>query len=144
MTRTEKLSPALKIAEIRKRDAAKTAESSKLKVLEYEKKLQELISFRQDYSLTNSGSDGVLSASQLVEYQKFMAQLDEGIKIIKSQLEGHRQDSEIDRQVWVEAYQRSSAMDKLVGKLKKMEQGVRETRIENEIDDRSQRTRIKN
>ena len=142
MTRTEKLAPAYRIAELKKRDAAKIAENSKQKVLEYERKLQELIDFRKDYSLSSHFSGSVLSASQLVEHQKFMRQLDEGIRIIEKQLEGHKQDSEIDRRVWLDAYQRSDAMDKLIGKLKKMEQGARDNRLENEIDERSQSRRV--
>ena len=50
MTRTEKLSPALKVAELRKRDAAKVAENSRLKVLEYERKLEELHSTQMQIS----------------------------------------------------------------------------------------------
>lgn len=144
MTRTERFSPVLKIAEIKKRDAARVAAKSNQAVAEYERKLSELVSFRKEYRLSDHVSNRSMSATELKEHQKFVGQLDEGISILKSQLEGHRQNNQIDRQAWMEAHQRSDAMDKLMGKMQKLEQRIRETRVDNELDDRSQHTRVKN
>ena len=144
MTRTDKFSPVLKIAQIKKRDAARAAARSQQKVAEYEKKLSELVNFRKEYRLSNQASSQVMSAGALKEHQKFVQQLDEGISILKNQLEGHIQDNRIDRQAWMQAHQHSDAMDKLMSKMQNLEHRIREIRIDNEIDDRSQHRRIKN
>ena len=42
---------------------------------------------------------------------------------------------------WLEAHKHNDAIDKLMGKMRKLEWQLRETREDNAMDDRAQRTR---
>ncbi len=144
MTRSKRFSSELKIAEAKKRNAARVAVQAKQKLHEYEGKLDELRSFRSDYAIAVKGVDNNVTASLLQERQKFIQQLDEGIKVIQNRIEGQKQSTEIDKQAWMDAHKHSDAMDKLMLKIKKIEIDLIETRAENEIDDRSQYRKVRN
>ncbi len=144
MTRSEKFSSVLRIAETKKRDAARVAIKTNQKLNEYEKKLSELRGFRKEYTLGARAGSQSMKASQLQERQKFIRQLDEGINILTSKVEGQRQSSDLDKQAWLDAHKHSDAMDKLMGKIKKTEACLDESREANELDDHSQYRRMKN
>lgn len=144
MSRPKKLSPVSKLAGIRKLNAARTAMASQRRLLEYENRLAELVRFRHEYgSPAQLNTDG-LKAGALKEYQKFISQLDEGIAVLRHQLEGQKQHYEIDRQAWLTAYQRSDALDRLVDKMQNIENRIRELKRANELDERFQHGKMKN
>ena len=138
MTRSEKFSSVLRIAESKKHDAARVAKKTNQILNEYEEKLGELRGFRDEYTLGARAVSQSMTAKQLQERQKFIQQLDEGINILTNKVEGQRQNSEVDKQAWLDAHKYSDAMDKLMGKIKKTEERLDESREANELDDRSQ------
>ena len=144
MNRSEKFSSVLRIAEIKKRDATRIAVKAKQKLHEYEQKLNELRSFRNEYTLNAWAGGQTMTANQLQERQKFIRQLDEGIKILTNKVKGQRQSSAVDKQAWLEAHKHSDAVDKLMGKIRKIEVDLGETREANELDDRSQHRKLEN
>ena len=141
MTRSEKLSPVLKLTLSRKRKAEIAAARASHLLREYEMKLEELRQYRSEYAIVNTSGGQVLSASHLQERQKFIRQLDEGIKILKNKVKGQQEITDVDKQAWLEAHKHNDAIDKLMGKMRKLEWQLRETREDNAMDDRAQRTR---
>ena len=141
MTRSEKLSPVLKLAVSRKRKAEITAARASHLLREYELKLEELRQYRAEYSVVNTSGGQVMNASHLQERQKFIRQLDEGIRILKNKVKGQQEITNVDKQAWLEAHKHNDAIDKLMGKMRKLEWQLRETREDNAMDDRSQHKR---
>ncbi len=142
MTRSEKFLSVLRIATKKKRDAARVAIETEHKLNEYEKKLSELRGFRSEYTLGSHAGNQSMTAKQLQERQRFIRQLDEGINILSNKVEGQRQNSHLDKQAWLDAHKHSDAMDKLMGKIRKMEICLDESREANELDDRAQYHRM--
>ncbi len=142
MTRSERFASVLKIAELKKRNAARASAQAKQKLHEYEKKLYELLDFRNEYTLGDRAVSQSVTASQLQQRQKFIQQLDEGINILRKQVAGQKQSSEMDKQVWLDAYKHTNAMDKLMSKIRKTEIDLLEARETNEVDDRSQHRKL--
>ncbi|MFT5134848.1 MAG: flagellar FliJ protein [Gammaproteobacteria bacterium] len=144
MTRSEKFSPVLRIAESKKRDAARAAVKANKKLQEYENKLNELRSFRLEYSVDKNVVGQLVTTNKLQDRQNFIRQLDAGINIMEKKIEGQKQNSDLDKQAWLDAHKHVDAIDKLVGKIKKIETNMSELREDNELDDRSQHRKISN
>jgi flagellar export protein FliJ len=144
MIRSQKFSSVIRIAETKKRDAARVAVKAKQKLQEYEQKLNELRSFRSEYTINARASGQVMTANQLQERQKFIRQLDEGIKILSNKVDGQRQSSALEKQAWLDAHKHNDAVDKLMGKIRQVEINLGETREANELDDRSQHRKLEN
>ncbi len=142
MTRSQKFTSVLKIAEIKKRDATRIAMKAKQNLHEYEQKLNELRSFRSEYTLSARAGGQTMTANQLQERQKFIRQLDEGIRILTNKVEGQRQSSAVDKQAWLDARKHSDAVDKLMGKIRQIEIDLGDTREANELDERSQHRQL--
>lgn len=138
MTRSQRLSPVLKLALTRKRNAAVVAAKAAKLLRDYELKLAELKSYRAEYAMLDNADGQVVNASLLQERQKFMLQLDEGIDILKNKVKGQQQVMDVDKQQWLDAHKHNDAIDKLMGRLRSLEQNLRETRENDALDDRAQ------
>lgn len=138
MTRSEKLSSILRLAERKEQIAARNAAQSRLKLLECENKLKELQKFRYEYARHRGLGNSVLCSSELLERQKFINQLDEGIEILKQIISSRHFDSETEKKLWVDAYKHSSSLDRLMNKFRQSELLHSERMEESALDDRSQ------
>ncbi len=141
MTRSQRLSPVLKLALTRKRNAAVVAAKAAKLLREYEHKLAELQSYRADYAMLDRSDGQLVNASQLQERQKFILQLDEGIEILKLKVKGQQQVMDVDKQQWLDAHKHNDAIDKLMGRLRDLELNLRETRESDALDDRAQHSK---
>lgn len=141
MTRSQRFSSVLRIAETKKRNAARISVKATQKLNEYEKKLDELRSFRNEYTFGAHAGSQRMTANQLQERQLFLRQLDEGISILSNKVNGQKQSSDMEKQIWMDALKHSDAMDKLMAKIRKIEIDLVETREDSEVDDRSQHCR---
>lgn len=141
MGRSKRLSPVLRVAENREKKAAQVVARARQRLHYYEDKLNELKSYREEYSQSlNTGLFVAMTAPQLREYQNFIRQLDEGIRQLSEKIEGQKQINLRDEKQWISAKQRTDSLDKLIDKLQDMERNFQENREANEIDERSQRT----
>lgn len=144
MTRSQRFSSVLRLAETRKRNAARMSVNATQKLREYEKKLDELRRFRNEYTLGAHAGSRSMTSNQLQERQLFLRQLDEGISIMINKVNGQKQSSAMEKQVWMDALKHADAMDKLLCKIRKIEIDLAETREDSEVDDRAQYCRINN
>ena len=143
MTRSQRISSVLKLAERKEKNAARVAIETRQKLHMYESKLNELRQFRSEYSIDFTSTDHAMTSNLLRERQQFLHQVDAGIRILTNTVEGHRHTSHIDDKTWMEAYKYSHALDKLVDKVRSFELHIDEMREENELDDRSQHRKVK-
>lgn len=144
MTRSKRLSPVLKLAESKERNAVQVMAKTRQRLNHYEEKLNELRKFHEEYSNAYRHSQsGVISATQLLETQKFLHQLDEGIAIMSEKVTGQKQLNLRDEQQWLLAKNRTDALDKLVVKIQSVEKNIRDNREADEIDERSQHQKLK-
>jgi len=139
MTRSEKFSPVLKIAAVKKRDAARSAGEAAARLQDFQNKLQELRSFRSEYTLAGYQGNQTMNANELQERQKFLRQLDEGIRVLADRVRGQQQHRDMETQAWLEACRHADAVDRLMMKIRKLESDVRENRVELEMNDRAPR-----
>lgn len=144
MTRSKRLSPVLKLAESKERDAVQVMAKARQRLNHYEEKLNELRKFHEEYSNAYRHSQsGVISATQLLETQKFLRQLDEGIAVMSEKVTGQKQLNLRDEQQWLLAKNRTDALDKLITKIQSVERNIRDNREANEVDERSQHQKLK-
>lgn len=144
MTRSKRLSPVLKLAESKERNAVQVMAKTRQRLNHYEEKLNELRKFHEEYSNAYRHSQsGVISATQLLETQKFLHQLDEGIAVMSEKVTGQKQLNLRDEQQWLLAKNRTDALDKLVVKIQSVEKNIRDNREADEIDERSQHQKLK-
>lgn len=142
MTRSKRLSPVLKIAESKTLYAARAVAESRRQILHYEQKLNELLSFRNEYrQRLRSSHSSTTSAIRLREYQQFLQQMNEGIKVLSEQVEQLKNNGEQTESKWRKAKYRTDALDKLILKLEGMEENLQLNRESNEVDERSQRSK---
>lgn len=144
MTRSKRLSPVLKLAESKQRDAVQVMAKARRRLNHYEEKLNELRKFHEEYSNAYRHSQsGVISATQLQETQKFLRQLDEGIAVMSEKVTGQKQLNLRDEQQWLLAKNRTDALDKLITKIQGVERNIRDNREADEVDERSQHQKPK-
>lgn len=144
MTRSQRMKPVLRIAQSRKLDAARGVARTSHKLREYENKLAELRGFRDEYARQGRTDGQLLQPLALREGQKFIRRLDAAMDILRRKVAGLKQSSAMDRQVWMDACKHTDSIDRLLGRLRDMETGRRETRADNEIDDQAQYRKPKN
>ncbi|MFQ5660100.1 MAG: flagellar export protein FliJ [Gammaproteobacteria bacterium] len=139
MARSRRLSPLLKLAEARERNAVQVVLRARQQLHDYEEKLAELRTYRQEYGRSFKAAQAhATTGKQLQEYQNFMHQLNRGITLLAEKIAGQKQLNLRDERLWVKAKKRSDALDKLVDKLRGMERNFRLTLEANEIDEHSQ------
>lgn len=127
------------VDEAQKRLATSVAAFEK-RVLESEAKLGELERYKAEYeqSFTQRAGRGI-GATELRDYQAFLAKLGEAIKQQQALVSRARCDYQLERVKWQEALTRSKALGHVVERWQAEERQVTERREQRENDERAQR-----
>jgi flagellar FliJ protein len=114
-SRAARLAPVVDMAEKAEREAARQLGHCQELVSQAEAKLGELERFRGDYQQQwiSEGSKGV-SGQWLMNYQRFLSQLETAIGQQHQSLDWHRANLEKVRAVWQQRYARLEGLRKLV------------------------------
>lgn len=140
--RSKRLSPVLKLAETRERDAAQVLAKARQRLHDYEVKLADLRAFREEYSRSlNTMYRTAISTALLQQYQKFIRQLDDGITILAEKVAGQKRLNLQDEKQWLTAKIKTDALDRLVEKLQSIEQSYLNNREANELDEHASRVK---
>ena len=135
MTRSQRMASILKLAERREREAAKAASQTRNHLLQFEDKLKELRRFRKEYAIGAGSRTGIYNAAQLHQQQRFIEQLDEGIRLLNQSILQQRHSLDRSSQKWMDAYRYSNSLDKLVDKMRNVEYRETEAAEQAELDD---------
>ncbi|MGE8501865.1 flagellar FliJ protein [Ectopseudomonas oleovorans] len=115
LSRAKRLQPVVDMAEKAEREAARQMGHCQGLVGQAEAKLGELERFRGDYQQQwiSEGSKGV-SGQWLMNYQRFLSQLETAVAQQQQSIEWHRANLEKVRAIWQQRYARLEGLRKLV------------------------------
>ena len=140
MKRAQRLRPVQDIVEDAQKRLAQSVAAFEKRVLEGENKLQELIRYKAEYEQQFSQRAGRgIGATDLRDYQAFLARLGEAIKQQQALVNRARSEHQAERVKWQEALKRSRALNHVVEQWQAEERHVKDRRDQRESDERAQR-----
>lgn len=139
-SRAARLTPVVDMAESAERAAAQRLGHFQGQVRLAESKLGELEKFRLDYQQQwiDKGAHGV-SGQWLMNYQRFLNQLETAVSQQRQSLAWHQQNLEKARGVWQKAYARVEGLRKLVQRYIDEARALEDKREQKLLDELSQR-----
>ncbi|TDF77502.1 flagellar export protein FliJ [Pseudomonas sp. H9] len=139
-SRAARLTPVVEMAENAERQAAQRLGQFQQQVNLAQAKLAELDRFREDYQLQwiNRGGQGV-SGSWLVNYQRFLGQLESAMTQQRQSLAWHQNNLNNARGTWQQAYARVEGLRKLVQRYIDEARMIEDKREQKLLDELSQR-----
>jgi len=146
MTRSKRMQPVQRIAEMRERDAARELGNAQRVLQEQEGRLAELRAYQAEYArnFETLGSAGI-SAARFQEYQRFMASLNQAIEQQQVVVQNAIRACNQRKQLWQQAYGKSKSLDKVVERYceqEQYEQGQREQKAVDEMAQHGTRARL--
>jgi flagellar FliJ protein len=132
--------PVVELVENRERDAARQLGISRQKVADQEKRLQELLQYRDEYNkrLTDTTSNS-MDARKLHEYQVFLSRLNQAIEQQKQVLLQAQQACEAVSQHWTERRIHARAVTKVEQRYQKQERRKVEQKEQKDMDEHALR-----
>lgn len=139
-SRAARLTPVVEMAENAERQAAQRLGQFQQQVNMAQAKLAELDRFREDYQLQwiDRGGQGV-SGSWLVNYQRFLGQLESAMTQQRQSLTWHQTNLNNARGTWQQAYARVEGLRKLVQRYIDDARMIEDKREQKLLDELSQR-----
>ena len=130
MKRSNKLKPVALHAKNQEQDAARIFAEAQKRVTDSEHQLQQLEHFRAEYLLKyQSLSQQKGSMSKLLDYQAFLAKLNEGIGQATNTIKLCCQQRDVLKQQWIQRRTRCQALESVVDKYQQAEK-KRESHLE--------------
>lgn len=140
MKRAKRLEPVQQIVDDKQRRLAMSVAAFEKRVLEGEAKLQELQRYKGEYEQQFSQRAGRgIGATDLRDYQAFLARLSEAIKQQQALVVRARAEHQAERVKWQEALKRSKALSHVVERWQAEERVMNDRRDQRESDERAQR-----
>ena len=140
MTRSKRLEPVHRLADDEERRLARNLAAHDRRVAEAEAKLGELQQYRQEYENQFSArAEGGIGATELRDYQAFLARLSEAVRQQRTILERARVERDLERTKWQKAATRAKAVDHVMERWRTEERQALERRDQRESDERAQR-----
>ena len=139
-SRARRLAPVVEMAERAEREAARRLGHCQGLLGQAEIKLGELERYRGDYQQQwlSEGRQGV-SGQWLMNYQRFLSQLEVAIGQQRSSVDWHRSNLENARQLWQQRYARVEGLRKLVQRYLDEARALQDKREQKLLDELSQR-----
>ena len=143
MKRADRLQPVQKIVDDTERRLAEHLAASERLLRSCEHKLGELTGYRDDYTHGFARrAAGGMGARELVDYQAFMAKLNEAISHQDKVTQQARQERDLQRKRWQDAARRAKALGHVIHHWQQEERQAGERREQRESDERAQRRRV--
>lgn len=142
MSRAKRIEPVQELVEDAERRLATSVVAFEKRVKEAETKLQELTGYRLEYQQQFSQRAGRgMGATDLRDYQAFLARLDEAIRQQQVMVQRVQADRDAERQNWQKAAIKAKALDHVVDKWRAEERRVQDRREQRDSDERGQRVK---
>ncbi|PCI06819.1 MAG: flagellar export protein FliJ [Gammaproteobacteria bacterium] len=134
---SKKLQPVANLARLNERSAARLHGSVLNELKKQEERLDELISYRDQYqtSFNVAGKLGI-SSIQLQDYRLFLLRLDDAIQQQQQAIINGKKNSEMSRGEWLNKRNKSKMMNKVVEKRQVAEAAQLEKSEQRELEDR--------
>lgn len=139
-SRARRLAPVVEMAERAEREAARKLGQCQGLAGQAEAKLSELERYRGDYQQQwlSEGQKGV-SGQWLMNYQRFLSQLETAINQQATSVQWHRKNLELARSQWQQRYARLEGLRKLVQRYLEEARAAQDKREQKLLDELSQR-----
>ena len=139
MTRSQRIKQIVKLSENKERKAALEFANSQKVLNEYKARLQQLEDYRQEYLGYLKPGGELLSIKTIKERQAFICQIDEGIRMLKQQIDIHQLMNVNERDKWLKQKQQLDTMENIFERIHKAEKHIVEIREQIQLDEHSQR-----
>jgi flagellar FliJ protein len=140
MKRAKRLEPVQNLVDDAQRRLAQSVSTLERRVLDGEAKLNELQRYKGEYEQQFSQRAGRgIGATDLRDYQAFLARLAEAIKQQQALVNRARAEHQAERLKWQEALKKAKALGHVVDRWQAEERQVSERRDQRESDERAQR-----
>lgn len=138
MNRSTRLQPIVKLAHRSEKDAAQAAGDAQQKSQLEQKKLNDLIQYREEYigDFQRKGRAGV-SGAAMQQFQQFLSRLDDAIGQQHQRVNGAGVQVQQKNEQWQEKMTRSRALNNAVGGIKQQEQQLQDKREQKDADERT-------
>lgn len=142
--RIQRLAPVVDLATRSERDAALALGQAQQKLLQSETQLHDLQCYLSDYQQQwlTSGRQGV-SGQWMVNYQRFLGQLDTAIEQQNRSVEWNRANLSKVRERWQQSHMRLEGLRKLVARYQDEARRVADAREQKHFDELAQRMRVR-
>lgn len=142
MNRAKRMAPVQTLVDDTERKLATSLAAHERRVTESQNKLDELVRYRGEYEkqLTQRAAGGI-AATDLRDYQVFLARLTEAIKQQQGIVQRTAIERDAERLRWQEAARRVKAIGHVVTQWQVEEQRVIDRRDQRETDEHGQRVR---
>jgi flagellar FliJ protein len=131
MMKSKRFEPIQEIASTSAKDLSRAMGEAGRKVADLERKLQQLQTYRDDYSKNSSQSGSSMDAVKLQNYRSFLDRLGDAMRQQQKLLEHARAEYEKKRADWSEKRVEAESLNRVVERFRKEEQ--------REVDQREQR-----
>jgi flagellar export protein FliJ len=144
MDRSTRLEPFARLAEQREQGAARSLRESHAELSRYRQRLDELLGFQGEYGrrFENLCKTGC-SAQEIKRFHRFLGQLDQGIRELRSLIALAEQRCEQRRGDWLATRARFRALDDVITRYRSAEVDHRLRRDQREADERAQQARTR-
>ena len=137
---SHRLQPAVQVAHRSEDSAAQALADSQRRLTEQQRRLQQLLEFRREYSdqLQSNGRGGI-TAPRLQTYMAFLAKLDHSIAQCRQSLESFRKEFQRKRHLWLQSHAKTQALEGLIQRDHQKQEQVENRREQTDSDERNLR-----
>jgi flagellar export protein FliJ len=139
MTRSQRIKKIVSLSENKERAAAREFVAAQKVLNDYKDRLHQLESYREEYTDHMKPGGAAQTVTVIRERQAFIMQIDEGIRLLKSQIEIQERMNTRERDKWLKEKQQLDTMENIFQRFHKAEQHIMELREQNQLDELSQR-----
>jgi flagellar protein FliJ len=142
MMKSKRFEPIQEIASTSAKDLSRAMGEAGRKVADLERKLQQLQSYRDEYTKSSANSGASMDAVKLQNYRSFLDRLGEALRQQLKSLEHARADYEKKRAQWSEKRVEAESLGRVVERFRKEERHALDQREQREGDDAAMRVML--
>jgi flagellar protein FliJ len=142
MMKSKRFEPIQEIVSTSAKDLSRAMGDAARKVADLERKLQQLQTYREEYTKNSAQSGASMDAVKLQNYRSFLDRLGDAMRQQTQLLENARGDYEKKRAAWSEKQVEAESLGRVVERFRKEEQRVVDQREQREGDDAAMRVML--
>jgi flagellar FliJ protein len=142
MSKSKRFEPIQEIASSTANDLSRSMAEAARKVADLERQLEQLQSYRDEYTRNSAQGNGAMDAVKLQNYRTFLDRLGEAMRQHAKNLEAARGEYERRRVAWSEKRIEAESLGRVVDRFRKEEQHAADRREQREGDDAAMRVAL--
>ncbi len=139
MTRSQRIKKIVNLSENKERTAARELAAAQKILNDYKNRLNQLEDYRQEYTEYLKPGGKAQSVKIIRERQAFILQIDEGVRLLKEQINIQETMNSRERDNWIKEKRQLDTMENIFDRFYKAEQKIVALREQNQLDELNQR-----